>query len=239
MHAVAGPGARKRKSSADGRKGKRFRKAGVPAVVGVRSAGPEIKSLDVAQGATSITFPVNSAIAGTVLNDMATGDDIFTRTARTVNGKSIRIRGFFVPPAVVAGSVGDDYLRLVLVYDRQPNGAAATWATIFVDQSAAATASLVTAGVNMNFKDRFKILRDYTLRVPSIVATDTGRNNPGTPISSELCIDWYVPLKDLLTQYGTAAAGTINTGTILLIGQSAAGNGWEFDFSSRYRFADK
>lgn len=110
-------------------------------------SGPELKDID--------TGPQNSAFnttgVVTQINPLAQGVDINNRIGNKVVFKSIYIRG-----AISAGATPTaGAIRTVVVYDKQSNGTAPTMAQMF-------TATDMTAFNNLQFRDRFVVLKDDT-----------------------------------------------------------------------------
>lgn len=103
-----------------------------------------------------------------VLNNLREGTAMQQRQGNRVAMKSIELR----MSMVIEDVLGSGLLRMVLVYDRQPNGAVPTWADIFSASSynwsapgfpAITGVWPVNTGLeppNINNKDRFLILLD-------------------------------------------------------------------------------
>lgn len=117
---------------------------------------PELKFFDVDE--VGLTPPANTPQAITnvgstsVLNTMTTGTGVQNFVGNQVAVKSVSYRVELDLPAAPANQLPTSG-RVVLVWDKQPNGAVAAWATIF--QSAN-----YLAYINTNFRDRFVILRN-------------------------------------------------------------------------------
>jgi len=191
---------------------------------GWRNNGQELKGVDLvaANGAIDTTGTI------TCLNAVAVGDDINTRDGRQIDCHSVHVYGSVGPVATTSSA---QYCRVMLVWDSQPNSAAAPAIT---DILAAGTSYNPS---NLNNRQRFTILRDFkeTLGGISTVATQTFAMSP---TCTE--IDWFVPLKGLKTTYSgtTANVNVIATGSLLCvtIGSVAAGTGHTFIYTARFRF---
>lgn len=113
------------------------------------------KDISVGFGAT--------ANAGTfvLLNPLVQGDTTITRTADEVKFTSVQMRISLQSDDVV-GSPGtsSNSVRYILFWDRQPNGAAPTVATL-LDTSVAGNPYF--APYNHDYQARYKILRDRTV----------------------------------------------------------------------------
>jgi len=205
------------------------------------ASASEIKAVDI----TATGYLANSTGVVTPLNLIATGSSFFNRIGRRVEMKSIRISGTMEP---LRTNVALDYIRLMIVYDRQTNGALPSMADIL--QSTAQNGTNTTnsySGINLNNRDRFIILRDLRIVPPTETDTAGVITNLGAidPITTLTNIDLYVKLKGLLTQYkadsSPAVIGDIATGGLFLVtfGLIAAGSeGWGFELESRLRFND-
>jgi len=123
------------------------------AVRGLQLAPGELKSVDVFLNGEDLSS-TGSVI---LLNGIARGDDISERIGRQVTIKSIEINGFVKPKAPEAG-VEPETVRIMVVYDRQTNGAALQVAQVLA--SAAPAANRVIVPKNLENRDRFLILRD-------------------------------------------------------------------------------
>lgn len=116
-----------------------------------RACRPEMHYLDVAAALTAIP----AAGACVCINQIAEGNEFNTRTARNIVLRYIQYQINLLPPTTAG--VNDQYL-IAIVYDRQSNGVAATYGSIF-DQT--------THAVSMEFKNiaqfgqRFRILRTF------------------------------------------------------------------------------
>lgn len=176
----------------------------------------EFKSID-----TQPFLPLNSVGAATLLNQCVRGDDIGDRTGREIIMKSIELSCFTIPVAASPGSSG----RFIVVYDRQSNGVAPTWAMVVGAPS-------TTNFKNLDNRKRFKILFDKT-----IIMSDVGQSE------SHNFFTWYRRLRHPVT-YNAGNAGTIadiNTGALYLLTYGSTGiaanphNCW---INARVRFLD-
>lgn len=162
----------------------------------------------------------------TLLNGIATGTDYTDRVGRKVVIKSIYLRGFVLP---VDTSTSNNLSRLILVYDKQPNGAAPAVTDILKSSTA-------QSQLNINNRDRFMILMDKQYAMGAYDAT-TGYI--GSPSVQQ--VKKYKKC-NLETIYGgtLSTIASINTGALYLvtIGSAAAAAGGEFRGSVRVRFVD-
>ena len=190
---------------------------------------------------------INSTGNIDALNLIRTGSTYVTRQGRKVEMKSIRVVANIVP--IAGRTATSDYGRIVLVYDRQPNGALPAVAEVLqtTDQAANNTTTSFS-GINLNNRDRFIILRDEHVYLTPNVITAGGQPSANQfidPLSKTWRFDWYVKLKNLVTQYkadsAPAVIGDIATGSLLLLtlGFNAAGSeAYQLSYESRLRFVD-
>lgn len=229
----------KRKSSASHGRSSRSRTGGAMRNLWPRSKPlvGEVKSVD---AAIASTFTVAGAI--TNLYDTAAGTDFYQRVGRKVNLKSLRIRGVLIANNG-AGAIVGDILRVVVFSDNQfIAGAAPVGADVLQDvSSAGATATSPLTGLNLNNRDRFKVLRDETFQMPA-------KNQAGLAITEGIeggntCeiknFNMFIKLKGFEVSHSGAAAGTISKGGIFILCISAVNaNQWEFLGQARTRFTD-
>lgn len=201
----------------------------------------ELKALDVPVA----SYSLSTTAAITPLNLIRTGSTFCNRVGRKVEMKSIRITG---QVSALRTSINEDYLRIMIVYDRQTNGTLpAIQDVIQTTDQAAANTSTAFSGINLNNRDRFIMLRDTRIPMPQTTITAGVLTNLGfsDPVTTLCNIDMYVKLKNLVTQYkadsSPAVIGDIATGSLLLItlSDSLAGlEGFVFEAESRLRYID-
>lgn len=184
----------------------------------------EKKTIDV----DSATYAADTTGTVTLLSEVATGTDFTDRIGRKINMKSVYVRGFLSP---VDTTTSFCLSRLLIVYDNQPNGAAPA----ITDILKAATS---VAQVNLNNRDRFKILIDKQFPLGN-------NNNTATQAISGSPNVHHVKVfrrLNLIEQFGgtTAAVGSITTGAIWMVtvGDNAAADGGVFKLCTRIRFTD-
>jgi len=180
----------------------------------------KVKDVDPASYNTDTTGTI------TLMNGIATGSDFTDRIGRKILMKSIYIRGVFRMEGTNALST---LSRLLLVYDMQTNGVAPAITDIL--KSANSQSQL-----NLNNRDRFKILMDKQV---AIGGQDIAAGGYGSPTT--VALKKFKKCR-LETIYGgtLSTVGSINTGALWLIsiGDQAAGSAAEFAGSIRVRFID-
>lgn len=168
---------------------------------GLQLATGEFKAID-----TVVSVAADTTSAVTLLNGCARGDDINERTGREVVMRSIQL---CVRATVTAGTGIDQWHRYIVVYDRQTNGAALTFANVI-------SALDVSAPRNLENRRRFTILMDKKFHL-----------NATAESGSQRLISYYRRLRHPIT-FNNGDAGTvadITTGSLYLItyGSVAAG----------------
>lgn len=168
---------------------------------------------------------------GTValINGCVPGTGENQRFGRRMIMKSVEIRlGQFTVASSSASQT--EQLRVLLVYDRQSNGAAPAWADVIQSMDAASTAtSLAWSFPNVSNKQRFAILRDWLWKPNPIANTSVNQVAQDAPQASmNRDIHEYVKLKGLETQFNTGTAGTvadITSGGLFIMSQGTAAAG--------------
>ena len=213
----------------------------VPSFVGNLSVGAGLGTTEkkVIDNNTTTYQVENTGTQLQLLNGCVPGSQNFNRIGRKIFMRSLQIRGDVSLTDTTAGKGA--VFRMVIVYDKQANGSAPTWANIMTSQNiAGTTASDVYAMVNLDNRDRFVILRDK-LYVPGEIDATAGQSyaiGPGVIILNE-----YIPLK-LETIYNAGTAGTIGditSGSLYCfwIANAANASGVTAHVAFRVRFEDK
>lgn len=202
----------------------------------------ELKSVD------NWNAGISCGAAGSInlMNGIATGSSFYNRVGRQIKMKSFQIKAFFRSNTQFSDQT---YVRIALVYDAQSNGVAPTLTDLWTDYSATgATQTTPTSGINLNNRDRFRILMEETVNLPQVgiqTTNDIGTVNTGpgsSPGAKELCLHKYINLKGLVTNFksDTNTVGDISTGGLFLVtlGSSTFTAPWTLVFSTRVRFYD-
>ena len=170
-----------------------------------RAGRNELKTIDVAPTQTEAT--TTSSI--NLLNGVATGTDYTARIGRKIMMKNLYLR---IQIAPVDQVTSDTHVRLLCVYDMQTNGVAPAMTDVLN------TASTVDH-VNLNNRDRFKILFDKCVPIGANVNTATQAYSNGKNV---YYIKKYLNLATkgaTETQYNGVGAtvGSIATGSIYFV----------------------
>lgn len=212
--------------------------------------GSEIKAVDlipVGGQYQTLTQVISTTTAIFGLNIPRSGTTDYNRIGNRVKGHSIHLQGYIYNQRSSTAGAGDDLARFVLVYDKFPNGTAPVWSDIYKGVDAGGNTNTVSTALPRNDQtlDRFIILRDEQV-VLQAVATDGDNSLKATVVHrpEDRMINWYVPLKGLITEYiaNTGAQSDLGTGGIFLLYKSwitsSADSAWVFTGTSRYQFYD-
>ena len=176
----------------------------------------------------SVSYNADTTGTSQLLNGVATGTDFTDRIGRKIILKSLQVQGWVQP---IDDSTGFALCRLLVVYDMQSNGAAPA----ITDILKSATSE---ANINLNNRDRFKILFDKRFMIGKVTNTTTQ-----TYAASPTCFKVQLYRKlNLETLYNgtTNAVGSIATGAVYawVIGNLGANAGGFMTLSTRIRFVD-
>lgn len=233
------PAAQKRKRPAkyDFKSYKKPRLSRPQNVVGLYNRRTELKTVDTGATNTFSTTPVFQ-----ILNAIRLGNDDYQRV-----GKEIKMKSLLLTAQVQdlrRNSNAHDWIRYMIVYDRQTNGAAPLIADILssVDINGGVT-STVRSAKNDNNKDRFKILLDQSFGISN------DSNNGSNQAAQRGCgpfptyIKHYIKLGGLITKFLSDAGGVpmIGSGSLYLVlygNNTAAQANYDFNFNARLTYAD-
>lgn len=184
----------------------------------------EKKTIDVDRAA----YVADTTGSVTLLSGVATGTDFTDRIGRKIIMKSIYVKGFLFN---IDNTTNPSLCRLILVYDNQTNGAAPVIGDILKQ-------SFSESQLNLNNRDRFKIIADKTYVLGGIDTTAT-QAIAGSPTVGKVKIYKKCSYEEVFNGT-TAAVGSIATGAVWLItiGNVGVNTGGEFTLTSRIRFID-
>lgn len=188
-----------------------------------------------------------------LLNGLNQGSNSYQRSGRKINVKSIHVVGNLNDVGASSAGYTNDYIRVVILYDKQCDAAAPTWANIFadVDKGGSVTADAYSDR-NLDNSDRFIVLRDmrYKLGPHGTSAAAPNLANAQEESAQTMC-KWIfnefikLPGDGLPVQYqATTNVGDITdiqTGSILLVHQgsnTAANSTTNIWWKCRVRFVD-
>lgn len=199
---------------------KRARPKGFAPVPQLYRRGPRMEIKYVDNAATDDNFQLVGGSPFILLNGIVQGAGNNQRIGNKVSLKALRIKGQIINLATAVQT----YARVLIVYDKQPNGALPTYASVMQTRdSAGAATNTAFSDPNFDNKERFTILRDTTIVLPSVtntagVLTNVGFDQQAKNDINVFNIDMYIKLKGLHTAYTGATAGIadISTGSLMI-----------------------
>lgn len=223
------------------------------------TTGTEYKALDTFLAATAdagTSRPAMTWAAGgniCCLNLIQAGSSFFNRVGRKIQLSSLEVK-FHIQPISSAGaaiSVPENILRTLFIYDSAPNGAFPAIADVLQDTNMlGANSTSVHSGINLNYRDRFQVLRDIRIATPRIQFDASNNISVDGPVPQ----DTYTPFRHEFTkklrnhdtcfrQDSTPAViGDISTGAVfcLMISHTdfPANTNWNVTGRCRLRYSD-
>lgn len=226
------------------------RRAQLPATL--RGSRFEIKACDYPVAASNPgTNVISTTSTFDILNGVQTGTAFNNRIGKKIVMRSLHFTGNIIFNAGNATEGGlADYLRIAIVYDRQPNGTFPAFQDLFLSRdNAGATTTSAYSPINMNNSDRFKILRDIRVSIPN---NDEEASSFGARIATvidytnnRVNINEFIRLGNLETQYAAssnpAVVGDITTGALFVVTRGmnpAADSMHSLRWQARLRYSD-
>jgi len=206
------------------------------------------KGVDVDYSQTSVISTTNTNGNITLMNAVTTGAGSWNRVGRKIHMKSIRLQGFIdfiVTPTFATGVSTGMYVRMVLVFDKQPSGAAIpTFDAIFgiTDQQGTESCPDVQCPPRYDNMDRFRVLMDKLIPMGpfSVPAFGSAPSN-----ISRIPYDYFIKLGALETVYSNqtnpCTIADISSGSLLLVCRTvgdAANMRGNVDGVARLRYTD-
>lgn len=207
----------------------------------ITSRTPEIKAVDIPKG--NLLFKV--APSPVLLNPIQQGPEYYKRIGARVELKNLHIRGIITPKNSTEPIPGA-YGRIVIVYDRSPNGVIPQISDILQTRTqTGATSTTEYSEINLDNRDRFIILRDTEFylpdMIPTLVNTITQQVFPHNT-GKEMRYNEFIKMKGLITHFkGTsnpAGIGDYTIGAVYGIAISNADDNFSLELQTRIRFAD-
>lgn len=199
--------------------------------------GSEIKFLDTAMSQAGFASDTDLAIPGTggQICLIPQGVTQSTRVGRCASVKSIQFRGVIALESTNGGSISlktDDVFYMILVLDKQANGAAAAATDVFT------TATAKQRMINLANSSRFQVLKTITKRLTAGNETDVGVTSQ--PADAQVPVEFYhrcnIPLEFSST---TGAITEIKSNNLFWFIAGATSGTWQQLLgTTRIRFSD-
>jgi len=208
------------------------------------SAMAEIKTVDGLNTHAAVnTLTLNTTGLVTPVNLIQVGSGFNNRVGRKIELQSIHLLGVVTQTGHT--TIVNDYARILIVYDRQTNGATPAFTDILQNYDQSTTAvSGPFCGLNPDERERYLILADIHLSLPAVVAA-SGLTGASDGAVRSFNINRFVKLRNLQTHYkadsSPAVVGDIATGAlhIVTVGSLASGSeGFQFTGTWRIRYKD-
>lgn len=196
---------------------------------------------------TPFQLILSTTMALSLCNAPVAGNLLYQRIGNSITMKSLYIRGL-IEPTLAAAAANHDLLRIIVVFDRQPNTNPFNLNDLLLNiNNLGVTSSDALAHINPEQTERFFILRDQRIVVGGSTAAG---NTPAGLLqfvdpNNGLDVNMFIPLKNLETRFNLGGAGTvgdINTGAlyIMTIAQNNAVAVAPFTFkgTARLRYTD-
>nr|WAE42208.1 MAG: capsid protein [Cressdnaviricota sp.] len=190
------------------------------------------------------SYALNATGTFKVQNACVNGAAFYNRIGNEIQMKSLHLFGNLQLTGNAAAP-NQEYIRIMVVYDRQPNGSYPVVADVLTSYSiSGATSSTSYDSLNPNNFDRFRVLADIRLATPvdSSVAL-TIQTAAIIDYKGEYNINRFINLRGLSTKYKASAGaiGDIASGALLVftLGNVVAGSeSYSADLTARLRFID-
>ena len=180
--------------------------------------GPEMKYMDLVQQITNFSAPAFPP-PPVYMNLIGQGTAYWERIGSKVNMQAVHIRGYIDNVQTGAGIPG--LMRMIVFYDRQPNGAACVYSDVIQGRTNAGVASVDgLTGLNIDNRQRFVIIYDkymyaagYNAGPPVVME---GNNTTGKDGNNEYIFNCYIPLRNLVSIFksSTLTIADISTGAL-------------------------
>lgn len=199
----------------------------------------ETKSWDAETQTT--TFSTTAVFA--ILNGVGQGTSLFQHVGRQIYMKSLQFDAIVYPTAT---TVVQDYGRMLIIYDKQPNKAFPAIADLLQDYNGSAGASTTSLSfINMTNRRRFVVLRDKRIQLPAVTVTAGVITNLTMldPIRVSFNTSEFIRLGGIETEFIEGATdgnvSQITSGSLFVVFFSqAAAAGWTCSWNARLRYQD-
>lgn len=173
------------------------------------------------------------------LNTVTQGDGESQRDGRKMVMTSIFVSGivYFAPEADQENLDYISNVYLALVLDTQTNGAALSSENVFVNPGASSFTAASPLR-NLQYTQRFKILKSKTFAMPIPQATYNGGISDFEVGGTQTPFSWYVPLSNIAVNFSgtTETIANIVDNSIHLVGYRSFGKNSFLSYNTRLRF---
>lgn len=214
----------------------------------LRAATQEKKGMDTILDIASVISSTNTNANSFVMNLIQQGTGSWNRIGRKVLLKSLRLKGwviFNLVPAPATGQVSSNSVRMVVVWDKQPNsGTIPTFDAIFgiTTQDGTEVTSDVLNPPKYDNMDRFRVIKDCVIDQPAVAFQGSGS---APELGTRVAFDEYIKLKNLEVNYSNTSnpstIADISTGALYVFFRAAntsATASASIDGSGRLRYTD-
>lgn len=211
----------------------------------LQKAAGELRGMDTILTNASIVGTTNTNDDIQCLNLIETGNGSWNRNGRKAFLKSLRLKGTVTGDLAAAATtydVGSTYLRMIVVWDKQPSGGTIpTFDTIFGYTTQDGTESVTTMS-NLRYDNtgRFSVLKEHVFVPPPVAPLGAAAQASYT---YHIPFDFFIDLKNRTTIYSgdsdPVTIADISSGSLLLVWRAdAAGQNWSVDdiSTARLRF---
>lgn len=212
-----------------------------PPRVYMQGAKGEKKVVDTTTGTGSVNF-LNTTPTITLINPVQVGNNYYNRLGNKIQPHSIHVIGN-INNLITAVQ---QWVRILVILDKTPSGnTAPPLTTILASHTQTGTSiNAVNSLVNMDYRDRFLLLRDYKMQLPSVTNTAGVLTNLGFyDQAKDFTIDFYIRLRRYGEMQFTGTANPITTAqiqsnAIYLVALSSEDNQWQLSFRARFCYYD-
>lgn len=195
-----------------------------------------------------VDFPITLGLTQTamLLNGVAVGTADYNRIGNQIFMKNIQLR-LAIYNNVQNNACVEEFVRILLVYDRQCNGVAPTWNDVIASVNGGGTVSSDALSFkNFRNRKRFKVLRDYLVKLPAVGTSGViSTTKTLDPAQKDHIIEAYVPINkttEFIANAGYTVAD-IGTGSLYLMtiaqNNTTANSCWNMHVAARLTFTDQ
>lgn len=210
-------------------------------LVPLRTGGYRLNNIELkVQDIDTATYQVNTTGSFTLLAIPVLGSDFNARVGRKIILKSFYIKGRVqseVSTSLAITTVTPQHYRMIVFVDYQPNGAAPAVTDLLVSATPA-------SHLNLNNRDRFKVLADKEWVVDPWLASNTATQSYASTVNQVKFVKKFKRINEECIFNGTngGSIADITSGALFMfwIGSNAAGTNTDGNaiVATRVRYAD-